>query len=235
VKNGTGKWLLNRTSTNSYTGTTTINDGTLGLVATSGTSNPISSSTKITLASSAKLDVTGVTLGFTLGSTQTLAGTGNVYGNVTSSNASSKVMPGDTNTPGTLTLNNNFTLSNGNLAIESDSSSFAMLTVSGAVTLGGGLQLKASYQPTLSTPIKILNKTSGGAITSTFAGLAQNAYFHPTSGNTGDWYKVSYTGGDGNDIVISREAVPEPSSVGMVALGAGVLMRRRRRSSSKPA
>jgi autotransporter-associated beta strand protein len=232
--NITGSGIATFTADNSYSGNTTIAGGRLTLVPVNGSSsNNIPISPKISIGSAGTLDVSAIPAagGFKLGTTQTLAGTGNVDGDVTADVSTATVMPGDTDSPGNLTLRSNFTLSSGKLAIESDSSSFSVLTVSGAVTLGGTLQLKAAHQPGLNTPITILNKTGVGAISGIFSGLADNAYFHPDSGITGDWYKITYFGGTGNDIVISRQAIPEPGSLALLAVATSCLLRRRRREA----
>jgi autotransporter-associated beta strand protein len=231
-----GSGIATLTADSSYSGNTTITGGRLALAPVNvSSSNNIPASEKIFVGSSGTLDVAAVPAagGFRLGTTQTLAGSGNVDGDVTADVSTATVMPGDTGTPGNLTLRNNFSLTSGKLAIESDSSSFSVLTVSGAVTLGGTLQLKASHQPALNAPITILNKTGSGAISGIFAGLAENAYFHPDSGFTSDWYRISYFGGTGNDIVISRQSVPEPGSLALLAVATSTLLRRRRRQSLK--
>ena len=80
-----------------YTGATNVNAGTLAL----GASGAIGTSPTINVASGATLDVSAVTGGFTLGSTQTLAGAGSVVG---SAAVSGTVNPGDSGAIGTLTL-----------------------------------------------------------------------------------------------------------------------------------
>jgi autotransporter-associated beta strand protein len=224
------------TADSNYTGETTIQSGKLALVPVNAASNNnISNSARINVASGGTLDVSGVVAagGFKLGSAQTLAGTGNVDGDVTVDTSGAAVAPGQTGTPGNLTLRNNFSLSSGKLAIESDGASFALLTVHGSVALGGTLHLKAAYQPALDAPITIVNKVSAGAVSGIFAGLAEEAYFQPAEGLTGDWYKISYLGGNGNDIVISRQAVPEPASTGLIAFAAAGLLTRRRRTRTR--
>ena len=50
----------------------------------------------------------------------------------------------------------------------------------------------------------ILNKVSGGAITGTFAGIPQGG---TVVGSDGTVFSVSYTGGDGNDVVLTVHTV----------------------------
>jgi autotransporter-associated beta strand protein len=80
-----------------YTGATNVNAGTLAL----GASGAIATSPTVNVASGATLDVSAVTGGFTLGSTQTLAGAGSVVG---SAAVAGTVNPGDSGAIGTLTL-----------------------------------------------------------------------------------------------------------------------------------
>ena len=75
---------------------------------------------------------------------------------------------------------------------------YDQLTASGSVTLGGALDIIATPGLAPGTNFTILNKTSAGAITGTFAGLPNNSVF------TADGYlwSITYTGGDGNDVVL---------------------------------
>ncbi|MGB8168532.1 MAG: autotransporter-associated beta strand repeat-containing protein, partial [Chthoniobacteraceae bacterium] len=75
---------------------------------------------------------------------------------------------------------------------------YDQLTTSGNVTLGGALDIIAAPGLTPGTNFTILNKTSAGAITGAFTGLPNNADF------TADGYlwSITYTGGDGNDVVL---------------------------------
>ena len=75
----------------------------------------------------------------------------------------------------------------------------------------------------------ILTKNNGGAITGTFAGIPQGG---TVVGSNGTVFSVSYTGGDGNDIVLTAVAapVPEPSTwIGGTLAIAGLAFTQRRR------
>jgi hypothetical protein len=207
VKDGSSTYVVSGTGNNNWNGTT-VNGGKL-----------LFNSTNANGGGQVTVNSTGV-----------VGGSGSVNAAITL-NSGATLMPGTGDSGGGLSLSNNITISNGRtLDIQSSSSSFALLTVSANVTLGGTLSLKANFQPALETPIVILNKTTSGAISGTFAGLAQNAYFHPTAGpNTSDWYSISYTAGDGNDIAIVRHSVPEPGAVGLMLLGVPAILRRRSR------
>ncbi len=99
TKVGSGKLILN--GTDSYTGNTTINDGTLVV----GSSSFMSSSPIITVSTNAILDVSAPSPTF---SSQTLAGFGVVTGNVTIVN--SFIIPGGSGVVGTLAFSNNLAL-----------------------------------------------------------------------------------------------------------------------------
>ena len=99
---------LSLTNTNTYTGNTVINAGTLKLDG----SGSIADSAKIvvgdTPGSTAVLDVSTMTGGFTAGSGQTLQGSGNIIGNV---NVAGTLAPG--NSIESLAITGNLTLANG--------------------------------------------------------------------------------------------------------------------------
>jgi autotransporter-associated beta strand protein len=98
TKNGVGKLIFG--STNTYTGNTGINAGTLVL----GSVASIAGSKNIGMAAGASLDVSAVTGGFTLASSQTLYGTGAVNGMVTNNGT---IQPGfPLGTMGAMTFSN---------------------------------------------------------------------------------------------------------------------------------
>jgi autotransporter-associated beta strand protein len=72
---------------------------------------------------------------------------------------------------------------------------------SSAVTLAGTLDLIATAGLAAGTTFRIVDNTaSSAAVTGTFAGLPQNAEFY----EDGQWWRISYTGGTGNDVVLTR-------------------------------
>ena len=73
------------------------------------------------------------------------------------------------------------------------------LTAGGSVTLGGTVNVITSANLAPGTTFTILSKTSAGAVSGTFAGLPNNATF-AAGGYT---FRISYTGGDGNDVVLT--------------------------------
>lgn len=160
LKSGPGTLTL--TATNTYSGTTTISNGTLAL---SGGSSLLSSS--IALGPGGTLSVTGRIDGaITLASNQTLSGRGQVLGIVTNGGT---VSPGSTT--GTLTIANYAQTSAGSLNIEiggTSPSDYDSLTVVNA-SLDGVLNLSLvnGFAPALDDAFVIVN--GSGTITGTFA------------------------------------------------------------------
>jgi autotransporter-associated beta strand protein len=70
-------------------------------------------------------------------------------------------------------------------------------------TLNGTLDLVAAPGLAAGGTFRIVdNSGSSTAITGTFTGLPQNAEFY----EDGQWWRISYTGGTGNDVVLTRIA-----------------------------
>ena len=214
TKDGSGTLTL--TGTNIYTGGTTVSGGTLLVNNTAGSGTGTGSVT---------VNNAGTTLG----------GTGTMTGAVTV-NAGANIAPGNGGnntailTTGALTLasNSNFRVDiNGTTA----GTGYDRLSVAtGGVTITGS-NLVVTVGTTLSVgqTFTILDKVAGGAITGTFAGIPQGG---TVVGSDGTVFSVSYTGGNGNDIVLTVVAapVPEPSTwIGGALAIAGLAFTQRRR------
>ena len=79
------------------------------------------------------------------------------------------------------------------------------LAVSGQVSIGNAaLLVTRGYTPAPNASFTIVDNTGASPVFGTFAGLPQNALFfvdgHP--------FRISYTGGDGNDVVLTALAPP---------------------------
>ena len=71
---------------------------------------------------------------------------------------------------------------------------------SGVTITGSNLVVTVGTTLSVGQTFTILNKVSAGAITGTFAGIPQGG---TVVGSNGTVFSVSYTGGDGNDIVLT--------------------------------
>jgi autotransporter-associated beta strand protein len=156
----------------------------------------------------------------------TKAGAGTLTLNGTSSNASSTTINAGTlrgegsfagnlvinggahapgNSPGIATTSGSYTLAAAaTLQIEINGTSpgtqHDQVSVGGTVTLAGALDLAAAPALAANSTFTIINNTGAGAVSGTFASKPQNAEFY----EDGQWWRISYTGGTGNDVVLTR-------------------------------
>ena len=138
TKNGAGTITLG--GSNTYNGQTIINNGTLALGATGS----IGKSPSIFVGPGSTFDVSALTTSFTMQNNQVLSGSGAINGNFATA-AGSQIQPGTFGTIGTLTFNNNLTLSGGSLdfdlaapnspGVGSDLISSGTLTASNATSI----------------------------------------------------------------------------------------------------
>jgi autotransporter-associated beta strand protein len=142
----------------------------------------------------------------------TLAGSGTV-GLLYPAAGSAIVSPGGS--PGVLTCSNfNAGASGpGTLQIELNGttagSGYDQLNVHGTVNLAGiTLNASLNYSSSVGDQFVIISNDGGDAVTGTFVGLAQNAGLSIG----GESFLISYTGGSGNDVVLTRTiTLPRPS------------------------
>ena len=148
----------------------------------------------------------------------TLAGNGSV-GPVNNSGA---VSPGTS--PGKLTTKNFTNNATATLALELNGTvagvSYDQLDVTGTVKLGGALQLSRGAGTPANSTFTIIKNDGADAVNGTFAGLAQGAQV--TAG--GAKFQISYTGGDGNDVVLTQVATATNALMTSVARQAGGAM-----------
>jgi fibronectin-binding autotransporter adhesin len=221
IVSGGGSVVINSTGTttfsgtNTYDGGTTVNAGTLLITGNSGGADGL-----VTVNS-----------GGTLGGNNIAGGNNGI-----TVNSGGNLSPGvGGNTTAVLTNQGQLTLQAGsNFRIDINGAAvgtgYDQLVSANAVTLNNG-NLLVHVGTTLSVgqTFTILNKTSGGAIVGTFAGAPQGG---TVVGDDGTVFQITYTGGTGNDVVLTviQAAVPEPSTyIGGALAIAGLAFTQRRR------
>lgn len=132
----------------------------------------------------------------------TLVGSGTITGSFINR---AQVAPG--NSPGCITVDGNYAQSaTGNLNIElggpTPCTQHDQLIVNGAVSLGGALNVNLinSFVPAAGNTFTIIDNDGTDAVTGTFAGLPEGATFVAD----GKRFQITYTGGTGNDVVLTR-------------------------------
>jgi len=234
TKVGTGTQTFSG-SGNSYTGTTTVSQGTLLL---SGAA-VISSSPSVDVQSGATLDVAGVTGGvYTFTATQLLKGAGTIKGN---SIVNGSLQPGSS--PGILSFANNLTLASTtqttiDLASGARGTNFDGINVGGALVYDGTL--------TLSIGAALLNGTynifdfasnsgtldlvafSGGVYAGTFSYDGTSLWTSTDTNGSGQTFTFDQASGD-------LTVVPEPNTWALALFGAMFAVFVVRRSSTRKA
>jgi fibronectin-binding autotransporter adhesin len=194
TKTGTNTFTL--TGNNAYTGTTFAKGGTL-IVNGQQPQSPV-----------------------TIQTGGALAGTGSV-GAI--SDLSGHVRPG--NSCGALKCAGFITHSPANqLEIEINGTTPGVncdqLQVTGAVTLmGGTLQLAMNFPGAISNQYVVVKNDGANPVTGTFIGLPQGSMLT----NNGAVFQITYTGGDGNDIVLIQQAPAGPKAGNVEKLANGTV------------
>jgi len=212
TKEGAGTLTLKGAST--FTGGTTVNAGTL-IVGQSGAGS---------LASAVVVNA------------GSLKGSGTVNGNVTvgdgSGSADAIFNPGDTT--GTFTATGSLSLlSDANFVFELNSGTLAAdKAIANGVSINSSSVISftdlGSTVLAMGQSFTIIDNTSASGISGAFSNLADNSTV--TIGV--NQFRVSYSGGTGNDLVIT--AVPEPGTIAFLAMGGAAVLvfRRRMRAAS---
>ena len=228
VKDGAGTLILNNLSgtANTYTGTTTVNSGTLAL-ADASSNNNIASSSLIFVNTGATLDVTGLASSrLDVASGQTLGGEGTVDGDVTLL-VGATLEPGPVGDIGTLTFDDNLTLL-GTTHIDLGATT-DFVDVGGALAYGGILELHVGS----GFSDGIYDLFDFASESGDFASVSLVGDGSLTLDGMGVWsliagnQKFSFDQSTG---LLTFNSVPEPSSIALMLAGlAGLCLRRRRK------
>ena len=217
TKSGTFALIL--AGTNSFFGTTIVNEGTLGIT---GSLNCAS----LSVAGAATLDVDGT---LTMpGAVQLQGGLFTGTGTVPAINASGGVLK-----PGSISAGFQVALRSGSLTMNSAATFRSLLTgvdpgfevqklsVTGSVNLGSAvfdLDRLSGPVPAAGKVFVLIENDGADAVTSTFAGLPQGAVFS----QLGLRWQITYTGGTGNDVAITLiELLPPEITAFLVQPGTG--------------
>jgi hypothetical protein len=91
---------------------------------------------------------------------------------------------------------------------------YSTVTVNNSpITLGGTLTVTNNVVSAPGTVFTIINNQTGSAVVGTFAGLPEGATF--TSG--GQTFKISYIGGDGNDVTLTTQGALTPTTTSLAS------------------
>jgi len=250
TKTGAGTVTLNAAQT--FTGKTTVSQGTLALGA--GASLASTNINLGTLAGQGTLDVTAAG-GITIGVGQTLAGYGTVKGNTTIASGGT-LAPG--NSPGILTFDGNLTLNSGSTSIfevagtglAGASNGFDQALVSGDLTYGGDLKISitGSYNNAAGAFRGEIFKFDFGRNTGNFTSVQYSlnggqyaALEYYSASNTWQIWNSNFNnalaGSDNGYIGINLNTgyltvVPEPASWALFVGGVSTVLIFRRRKNS---
>ncbi len=135
-----------------------------------------------------------------------LGGSGSI-GSVDASGG--KIFPGQQR----LTIGELFMSSNVTFAVELNGpiagTNYGQLKAGSAVLGSAKLEISLGFVPASDATFTVIDHVPPGPVSGTFAGLPEGA--HVTSGGIPHSFRVSYVGGDGNDVVLTSEGTPAAS------------------------
>ncbi|MDD2864728.1 MAG: autotransporter-associated beta strand repeat-containing protein [Methylococcales bacterium] len=191
TKKGAGTLTLS--GANSFSGATILNSGTLLLNGSMANTANVSVGT-----------------GATLGGSGVIGTEGNSSKGAVSIGTGGKLSPG--NSPGIITLNNGLTLATGaTLDIQLNNAivgtGYDQVVVKGAVNVTNAtLNLASVTNLPLGTVFKIIDNDGTDAVIGTFQGASQGSLIS----SNGNYFRINYQGGDGNDVTLTADVLPPP-------------------------
>ncbi|MGD0767780.1 MAG: hypothetical protein ABSB42_06240 [Tepidisphaeraceae bacterium] len=103
---------------------------------------------------------------------------------------------------------------------------------------GSALNLKLGYAPTLGANYDILVDNGTGPVNGTFVNLPQGGIAQAQFDGQTYAFRINYSGGDGNDVVLTNVVVPEPAStiaLILCAISSLPFRRKRQNGARRPA
>ncbi len=200
--------------------TQTVNDdGSITSVIAAGDDY---SSTDYTVVSGETLILDGTLCDVTVESGGTLQGTGSIAPNCTLTvEPGGVVAPG--HSPGCLASGN--VIFSGTYQAEiagtTPCTGYDQLQVTGTVDLSGSTlttSLLNGFVPTTDNSFTIIQNDAADSVTGTFTGLPEGATV--TIGSS--VFKISYTGGDGNDVTLTAQAIPGVPETGVETINSNL-------------
>ena len=197
--------------------------GTAPLTLTGATSGEITGSVSVdpsTLTNNGSFTTAG---GFTVSAGSTLNGSGTDDGGVS---VSGTIEAGANSTTGILTIDNLSFGTGGTLAVQlngtTSGTGYDQLIVTSSVNLTGAsldVTLGAGFNPAVGTSFEIISNTGGGGVAGTFTNLPEGS----VTMIGGLPFVVSYIGGDGDDVTLTRTSATLTSDpVGPIMPGTSV-------------
>lgn len=188
----TGAGTLELDGANTYTGSTTINQGTVTLGAGASLK-----SGSISIASGATFDVSAISGGLPMAANQVIAGSGSVKGSVID-NSGTSLQPGGTGIAGTLTITANVTLNgSGSLAIDlsgNPGSGNDQIAVGGTLTLSSGTPTPVDFNFLAGVPATgTYTIMTAGTISGTAAGLTNSQGLPVTFNIVGNTVQATFS------------------------------------------
>ncbi len=220
----TGNGTVTLANTNTYTGPTTIQSGTLALGTYSYTNSDgtgvtqtgsIADSTSITVNSGATFDVSALIGGYTIGNRQSLIGSGIIKGNLM---VQGVLQPDPSSSTGTLTFDNNLTISGATINVALDSNGNAdNIVIYGLAAVSGinTINISTLGHSLNSDSYTLLADANGGLAGTFLFGNGANSEMYTLGINT---YLLSLANSNTAEI-LNVTAVPEPATLGLLAVG----------------